>query len=133
MLIPYLRTFWHFMPQKHLHQRIVYPTITKNFAIVLQYNSKVRIVLSQYSKKNYIFYSLFHLKFLSPLSHYSSSLLSLLSLFLHLLSPLFRPKHHSSFSMVAFFFLAWVTAWVNGDCGFWCGSMWWLWFFFFFL
>ena len=39
------------MPQKHLHQRIVYPTITKIFAIVLQYNSKVRIVLLQYSKK----------------------------------------------------------------------------------
>ena len=39
-------------------------------------------------------YSTFPPNFLSPLSHYLCSLLSLPSLFLHLLSPLFRPKHH---------------------------------------
>ena len=30
-------------------------------------------------------------------------------------------------------FGSWVTAWVSSDCGFWRGSLWWLWFFFFFL
>ena len=133
MLMSYLRTFWHFMPQNRLHQKIVYPTIAKFFAIVLQYNSKVRIVLQQYSKYIYIFYSLFPPKFLSPQSHYFSSLLSLPSLFLHLLSPLYRPKHHSSFFVVAFFiFWVWVMAWISGGCGFQHGSLWWLWFFFFF-
>ena len=28
-------------------------------------------------------------------------------------------------------FGSWVTAWVSSDCGFWRGSLWWLWFFFF--
>ena len=67
----YLRTFWHFMPQNCLHQRIVNSIILKIFTIVLQFSS------------------------LSPLSHYFSSLLSFPSLFLHLLFPLFRAKHHS--------------------------------------
>ena len=73
-------------------------------------------------------------KFISPLSHFFNSLLSLPFLFLHLLSPLFRPKHHSppkinithysgSFFLVGydpvvlwllfFFFMAWVTTWVT--------------------
>ena len=124
--------------------------------IFLQYCYSTILTLELYCssilKKIIIFYSLFPPKFLSPLSHYFSSLLSLPSLFLHLLSPLFRPKHHSppninithhsgSFflvgydpagSVVAFFFFwAWVTAWVSGGCGFWRGPLWWLWFFFF--
>ena len=57
MLMPYLRTFWHFMPQNWLHQRIVYLIIAKFFAIVLRYNSKVRIVLYQYSKKKIILFT----------------------------------------------------------------------------
>ena len=56
--IPYLRPFWHFIVKKHLHQKMVYFTIAKFFAIVLQYNSKLRIVLQHYAKK-YI-YILFH-------------------------------------------------------------------------
>ena len=104
---------------------MVNPTIANFFAIL---------------KKIIIFYSLFPPKFLSPLSHYFSSLLSLPSLFLHLLSPLFRPKHHSpsninithysgSFflvgydpagSVVAFFFF---FGCVGDDVG-----QWWLWF-----
>ena len=43
--------------------------------------------------KIYIFFILLSSKFLSPLSHYLCSLLSLPSLS-HLLSPLFIPKHH---------------------------------------
>ena len=35
MLMSYLRTFWHFMAQKCLHQKIVNPTIAKNFAICI--------------------------------------------------------------------------------------------------
>ena len=64
-----------------------------------------------------IFYSTFFpRKFLSPLSHYFSSLLSLPSLFLHLLSPLFRPKHHSPPNInitVAHFFWWVATRWVQ--------------------
>ena len=35
ILMSYLRTFWHFMAQKCLHQKIVNPTIAKNFAICI--------------------------------------------------------------------------------------------------
>ena len=41
----YLRPFWYFMAQKRVHQKIANPTIANFFAIMLQYNSKVRIVL----------------------------------------------------------------------------------------
>ena len=41
--MPYLRPFWHFIVEKYLHQKMVYLTIAKFFAIVLQYNSKLRI------------------------------------------------------------------------------------------
>ena len=73
----YLRTFWHFMSQKRLHQRIVYLTIAKNFAIVLQYNSKVRIVLLQYSKKKlYILFTFSSEISLSSISLFRFSSLS---------------------------------------------------------
>ena len=75
--MPYLRTFWHFIPQKRLYQRIVYPTIAKIFAIVLQYNSKVRIVLSQYSKKKlYILFTFSSEISLSSISLFQFSSLS---------------------------------------------------------
>ena len=45
MLIPYLRPFWYFIIKKYLHQKMVYLTIAKFFTIVLEYNSKLRIVL----------------------------------------------------------------------------------------
>ena len=72
--MPNLRTIWHFKPQNALHQRMLNPTIANFFAILLQYNSKARIVLQQYSKKNiYIFYSLFLPKFLSSISLFQFS------------------------------------------------------------
>ena len=40
-----LNTIWHFKPQNALHQKMVNTTIANFFAILLQYNSKVRIVL----------------------------------------------------------------------------------------
>ena len=42
MLMPYLKPFWHFIVKKYLHQKMVYLTIANFFAIVLQYNSKLR-------------------------------------------------------------------------------------------
>ena len=33
--------------------------------------------------------------------------------------------------VVGLMFGSWVTAWVSGGYGFWRGSLWWLWFFFF--
>ena len=132
----YLRTFWHFMSQKRLHQRIVYLTIVKNFAIVLQYNSKVRIVLLQYSKKKlYILFT-----FSSEISLSSISLFQFSSLFVSP-SALSSLEAQTPFFLLCgcfsfFFFWAWVTAWaawVSGGCGFWRGSLWWLWFFFFWL
>ena len=67
-----------------------------NFFLQYCYNTILKLEL-YYSSilKKIIFYSLFSTKFLSPLSHYFSSLLSFPSMFLHQLSPLFRPKHHS--------------------------------------
>ena len=61
-----------------------------------------------------------------------------------LLFSLFRPKHHlfSLFLLcwvqclgrgwvVGPVFGSWVTTWVSGGCGFWRGSLWWLFLFFF--
>ena len=127
----YLRTFWHFMSQKRLHQRIVYLTIAKNFAIVLQYNSKVRIVLLQYSKKKlYILFTFSSGISLSSISLFQFSSLSVSP------SALSSLEAQTPFFLLCgcfffFFFWAWVTAWVSGGCGFWRGSLWWLWFFFF--
>ena len=59
MLMPYLRKIQHFKSKKLLHQGIVNGSIANFFAILLQYNSKHRIVLfTVLQKKNiYIFYS----------------------------------------------------------------------------
>ena len=117
----YLRTFWHFMSQKRLHQRIVYLTIAKNFAIVLQYNSKVRIVLLQYSKKKlYILFT-----FSSEISLSSISLFQFSSLFVSP-SALSSLEAQTPFFLLCgcfFFFLGvgdgvgqwwlWVLAWVT--------------------
>ena len=43
--MPYLREIWHFKPKRLLHKGIVNGSIAKKFAILLQYNSKHRIVL----------------------------------------------------------------------------------------
>ena len=88
--MPYLREIWHFKPKKLLHQGIVNGSIAKFFAILLQYNSKHRIVLfTVLQKKKIIFYSYYFTRNFSliPLIFFCS-LLSLPSLFLHLLSPL---------------------------------------------
>ena len=87
--MPYLRKIWHFKPKKLLYQGIVNGSIANFFAILLQYNSKHRIVLFiVLQKKKNILLLLFPPKFLSHPSHFFYSLLSLPSLFLHLLSPL---------------------------------------------
>ena len=84
----YLREIWHFKPKKLLHQGIVNGSIANFFAILLQYNSKHRIVLFTILQKNIFFLLLlFPPKFLSHPFHFFYSLLSLPSLFLHLLSP----------------------------------------------
>ena len=81
--MPYLREIWHFKPKRLLHQGIVNDSIANFFAILLQYNSKHRIVLFTVlqQKKIYILLLLFHPKFLSHPSHFFCSLLSLPSLF----------------------------------------------------
>ena len=85
----YLREIWHFKPKKLLHQGIVNGSIANFFVILLRYNSKHRIVLfTILQKKKKILLLLFPLKFLSHPFHFFCSLLSLPSLFLHLLSPL---------------------------------------------
>ena len=77
-----------------MHQGIVNGSIADFFAILLQYNSKHRIVLfTVVQKKKYIYIYIYFTppissKFLSHPSHFFCSLLSLPSLFLHLLSPL---------------------------------------------
>ena len=113
--MPYLRSFQHFRAQKHVHQEMVKPTIANFFAIVLQYNSKVRIVLQQYSKK--YTYILLHRPFLSPLNSLFNFFLSLLSL----LSSLFfiqtqTPSFFSLPSLLGLMFgsLVMVHGWVVG-------------------
>ena len=151
-----LRTIWHFKPQNTLHQRMINPTTANFFTILLQYNSKVRIVLQQYSKKKKIYFIHFFPR--------NFSLLYLIILVLFPLFPLFllyfsiysllssdpntillptSTSHitmahfflvgydQASFVVVFFFFLVWVTVWVSGGCGFWRGSLWWLLFSFF--
>ena len=59
MLISYLREIWHFKPKKLLHQGMVNGSIANFFAILLQYNSKHRIVLFTLLQKKIIFYSYF--------------------------------------------------------------------------
>ena len=91
-----------------MYQGIVNGSIANFFAILLQYNSKHRIVLFtvlQKKKKNYILLLLFHPKFLSHPSYFF--LFSFLSSFfvLHLLCPLWsfiaeisHPSHMASLS-----------------------------------
>ena len=97
-------------------------TIAKFFAIMLQYNSKIRIVLQQYVKKKK---KNFPSIFFSPTS-ILFSLFLLLSVSPSLFSPLYGPKRH----LFSLFLLCWVRC-----LG--CGSyvqvvgdgvgQWWLW------
>ena len=90
--MPYLRKIWHFKPKKLLHQGIVNGSIANFFTILLQYNSKHRIVLfTELQKKINILLLLFQLKFLSHPSHFFCSLLTLPSLSPSALS---SPKLH---------------------------------------
>ena len=93
--MPYLRKFWHFKPKKLLHKGIVNGSIANFFAILLQYNSKHRIVLFiVLQKKKNILLLLFPPKFLSHPSHFFCSLLFLPSMFsiCSLLSKALSPK-----------------------------------------
>ena len=100
-------------------------TIANFFAIVLQYNSKVSpfISLSSFSGLFSLLSSLFRPNTISSL--FSFSLPSLLG-------PVFGSLVVVRDWVVGLMFGSWVTAWVSGGCGFWRGSLWWLWFFFFF-
>ena len=85
----YLREIWHFKLKRLLHQGIVNGSIANFFTILLQYNSKHRIVLfTVLQKKNLYFTPPISLEIsLSSLSFFLFSSLS--SFFvLHLLSPL---------------------------------------------
>ena len=89
MLMLYLREIWHFKLKRLLHQGIVNGSIANFFTILLQYNSKHRIVLfTVLQKKNLYFTPPISLEIsLSSLSFFLFSSLS--SFFvLHLLSPL---------------------------------------------
>ena len=44
-IVNVISPFWHFMVKKYLHQKMVYLIIIKFFTIMLQYNSKLKIVL----------------------------------------------------------------------------------------
>ena len=69
--MPYLRKIWHFKPKKLLHQGIVNGSIANFFTILLQYNSKHRIVLFiVLQKKKKILLLLFPPKLLSHPSHF---------------------------------------------------------------
>ena len=90
--MPYLREIQHFTPKKLLHQESVNSSIANFFTILLQYNSKHRIVLfTELQKKNNIILFLFQLKFLSHPSRFFCSLLTLPSLSPSALS---SPKLH---------------------------------------
>ena len=151
--MPYRRKIWHFKPKRLLHQGIVNGNIANFFAILLQYNSKHRIVLfTVLQKKIYILLLLFHS---TSLSFFLFSSLSSFSV-LHLLSPLWsfiveishpspkflthltRPLSHLSLHglsliapMLGFGFLrlevrlAWIGE-LGLDC--WAGiGWWWVW------
>ena len=96
---------------------MVNSTIANFFAIVLQYNSKVRIVLEHYSKKNINIYIYIYILF-----HRFFSLSSFSALF-SLLSSLFRPKHHIFSLFLLSSFSVGSGVWVVGR-GLWlgCGS-----------
>ena len=90
--MPYVRFIQYFFLKNLPHPKCYIPSIAKKFAILLQCNSKGRIALQQYCKI-YIYYSTFPKISLSSLSLFLFSSPSSFSLS-HLLSPLFRPKHH---------------------------------------
>ena len=122
MLISYLREIWHFKPKRLLHQGIVNGSIANFFAILLQYNSKHRIVLfTVLQKKKLYFTPPISLEIsLSSLSFFLFSSLSSFSV-LHLLSPLWsfiaeisHPSHTASLSSL----IAWPLSHCTG-AGFW--------------
>ena len=101
--MPNVRRIWHFKPQSTQHLELQNPSIANFFAILLQCNSKGKIALQQYCKYIYIYivkiYIYIYFKLLFPgISLSSLSLFMFSSLFSfsfsHLLSPLFKPKHH---------------------------------------
>ena len=107
MLISYLREIWHFKPKRLLHQGFVNGSIANFFAILLQYNSKHRIVLFTVLQKKNLYFtspispeiSLSSLSFflLSSLSSFSvsPSTLSFLKLHRRNFSPISKISHPS--------------------------------------
>ena len=98
--MPYLRKFWHFKPKKLLHQGIVNGSIANFFAILLQYNSKHRIVLFiVLQKKKYFTPPIFPEISLSSLSFFLFSSLSSFSVSPSALSSL--KLHRRNFSPIS--------------------------------
>ena len=139
MLISYLREIWHFKPKRLLHQGIVNDSIANFFAILLQYNSKHRIVLfTVLQKKKIIFYSSYFTRNFSPIPFIFSVLISLFlicspsalsSLKLHRrnFSPIFEISHPSYTASLSSL-IAWPLSHCTG-AGFWIfevgvGSAW---------
>ena len=123
MLIPNVRRIWHFKPQSALHQGMLNPSIANFFAILLQCNSTFSLV-------SLIFFVLFLLSFSSSLSSLQTQTPSSS-----------QHQHHTSQWLIFFgglrfggfygclFFLGMGDDVGHyGGCGFWRGSLWWLWF-----
>ena len=123
MLMSYLREIWHFKAKKLLHQGIVNGSIANFLQYCYSKILKIELYCSQYCKKIYIYILLllFPPKFLSHPFHFFCSLLSLSSLFLHMLSPFWsyiaeisHPSHTTSLSSLIARLLPHCT-----DVGFW--------------
>ena len=101
--MPYLRGIWHFKTKNLLHQWMLNSSIANFFAILLQYNSKHRIVLFTNCKKNNnILFSYLPRNFsLIPLIFLCSSFsFSICSLFSETSSPKFL-THLRNFSPIS--------------------------------
>ena len=97
--MPYLRPFWHFIVKKHLHQKMVYLTIAKFFAIVLQYNSKLRALALENANATLFYHSknsLYHYTILFYNTSKSQNSISIKILFFNI-SLLFLSNHHFFF------------------------------------
>ena len=63
--MPYLRKIWYFKSKKFLYQGIIKGSIANFFALLLQYNSKHRIVLFIVLQKIYIYIYIFYSSYFS--------------------------------------------------------------------
>ena len=122
--MPYLRTFWHFMP-KNICIRELYTQLLQNF-LQWCYSTilKLELYCSSILKIINILFTFSPEISLSSISLFQFSSLSSFSVSPSALSSL---QTQTPFFLLCgcffFFFWAWVTVWVNGGCGFWRGSL----------